>query len=471
MKSALSLGVLLFTAVPVTGAEPVVSRSAEREQVTLTVYQQDLGLVHERRRLPRVEKDGWLVVGDVSEHLMPESVFVRAGDKRSDLQVREQTYRFDILNPRNLLEAAVGRRVAVVQTNDDTGEERVREGVLLSAQGPVVQTGDLIRPYRADEIAYYELPPGLHPEPVLLLRLGGRADTFAMDYLTHGLSWQADHVVVLPENGGPAEWDVLAGVTNRTGESFTETNLRLVAGEPNLVRAARPVPMATARELKLADSAVADSGTPTAVGEYYVYEVDEPVALADAETRRYTLARFPKAEYDREFVLNDRLEPWQPQTEEARLPVQTVLRVANTKKRGIGQPLPAGTVRFYQRADNGPLVFLGEDRIAHVAVDDAATLQLGNAFDLTATRVQTDWKRLAPDRNGREGVEAAWRITVRNARKEKRTVKVVEQIPGRATILEESQPRAKTAGEQAVWYVEIPPEGYRDLSFRLRLEF
>ena len=66
-------------------------------------------------------------------------------------------------------------------------------------------------------------------------------------------------------------------------------------------------------------------------------------------------------------------------------------RPANPAKGGVGQPLPAGLVRFYQADSKQRLQLVGEESIAHTPVGELATVELGKAFDVLARKTQTKW--------------------------------------------------------------------------------
>src|SRR5439155_1634472 len=66
------------------------------------------------------------------------------------------------------------------------------------------------------------------------------------------------------------------------------------------------------------------------------------------------------------------------------------------------RPLPGGTVQLYQADSAGRLQLLGEARSEHTAPGRDLRVQSGDAFDITAERVQTDYaqEQLAPPKRG-----------------------------------------------------------------------
>ncbi len=108
---------------PITQEAPRLrSTSAQRDAVSITVYNQNFGLVREIRTLDLSSGRIALEYGDVASGIQPETVHIRALSG-GPLQVLEQNYQFDLLSPQKLLEKYVGRTVNVYRTNPQTGED------------------------------------------------------------------------------------------------------------------------------------------------------------------------------------------------------------------------------------------------------------------------------------------------------------------------------------------------------------
>ena len=59
----------------------------------------------------------------------------------------------------------------------------------------------------------------------------------------------------------------------------------------------------------------------------------------------------------------------------------------------MGMPLPKGTVRVFKtdKAD-GSMEFIGEDSINHTPKDENITIATGNAFDITANKIASNYR-------------------------------------------------------------------------------
>ncbi|OYU42695.1 MAG: DUF4139 domain-containing protein, partial [Burkholderiales bacterium PBB4] len=97
--------------------------------------------------------------------------------------------------------------------------------------------------------------------------------------------------------------------------------------------------------------------------------------------------------------------------------------------------------------------------------------KLGNAFDVTADKKQTDFKKLGSSGKFTTVLESAYEIVVKNAKKEAVTVTVQEPMPGDWQILQSSHPATKSASNTAVWKLVVPASGSTSLTYRAVVRF
>ena len=93
-------------------------------------------------------------------------------------------------------------------------------------------------------------------------------------------------------------------------------------------------------------------------------------------------------------------------------------------------------------------------------------LKLGDAFDVTADKKQTDFKILPNPQKGHSAYESAFEITLKNAKKERVTVTVQEPIGGDWKIVSESARHDKANSHLALWKIDVPAEGSATLTYR-----
>jgi hypothetical protein len=130
-----------------------------------------------------------------------------------------------------------------------------------------------------------------------------------------------------------------------------------------------------------------------------------------------------------------------------------------------------GIVRVYKKDSKGGAQFIGEDSIDHTPKNEEVRLKLGDAFDITAKRKQTDFKKIDGTTRYNYVYESAYEIEIKNAKKEAVTVTVLEPVPGDWEILEKSHNFTKEASNAAKFLVNVPAEGSAVLKYRARVKW
>ena len=143
----------------------------------------------------------------------------------------------------------------------------------------------------------------------------------------------------------------------------------------------------------------------------------------------------------------------------------------NVYKLGTRGPLPKGVVRVYKKDSAGNAQFIGEDRIDHTPRNEKVRLKLGDAFDVTADKKQTDFKKLSGTGKYNYVMESAYEIVVKNGKKEAVTVTVQEPMPGDWQILSTSHPATKGSSNTSVWKLVVPAEGSTSLTYRALVRY
>jgi hypothetical protein len=154
-----------------------------------------------------------------------------------------------------------------------------------------------------------------------------------------------------------------------------------------------------------------------------------------------------------------------------KMKVAVFVQMENRESSRLGMPMPKGVVRVYKKDSAGNAQFVGEDRIDHTPKNETVRLRLGEAFDVTADKKQTDFRRREPTNQASYVAESSYEIVLRNAKKEPATVVVREPVPGDWKMLEESQRHAKLAAGTAEWRVQVPAEGSTTLRYRVLTRF
>ena len=467
-RSVLGVGIFLAAGM-VLAAEPVhdvTSGAADREAVAVTVYNDDLALVKERRRVDLLAGLTRLSLREVAAQMRPETALLRAVTGQP-LSLIEQNFDFDLLTPQKLLEKYVGREVTVIRSHPTTGEDRrERATVLAAGDGTVLRFADRIETGVPGRLAFDSVPPNLRDRPTLsiLLEAAGGKQAVELSYLTGGLSWKADYVANLSTDGKSLDLNGWVTLTNRSGAGFDNATLQLVAGTVNRVRApeqrlyAMPAPSPVAKTM---------GATQEALMDYHLYSFERPTSIAENQTKQLALLSASAVPVHREYLLAGNEGYYRERYGQIGQKLKPAVFLEFENKGGqLGKPLPAGIVRVYARDSKGAAQFVGEDRIAHTAQNEKLKLRLGEAFDITAERTQTSYKKVADN-----VIETAYRIELRNAKEEAVTVRVQEPLPGDWEILQESQKHTKESSRVASWNVALPAGGTGMLEYGVRVRW
>lgn len=455
----------------VAQAAPLRSTLADQNALAVTVYDGDLALVKDTRELPLPAGESVLELGDVSAQIRPETALLRVA-KGNPIALLEQNFDFDLLTPAKLLEKYIGREVRVVRTHPTTGADSAETASVLAAgEGVVLKIGDRIETGLPGRLVFDAVPDNLRDRPTLAVMVsadGAGPRELELSYLTGGLAWQADYVAQLAASEKALALSGWVTLTNRSGTAYRNARVQLVAGDVHRVQ-----PIMQRREVAQALMAKADAGAmrEQALLDYHLYTLGRPITLADQQTKQVALLAAPAVQVQKEYRLRGADHYYASRSGEVDVPqkVAVLLHVDNRKSAGLGLPLPAGVVRVYQRDALGGAQFVGEDRIDHTPENETAELELGDAFDVTARRTQTDFKVLSTEKDQRPQFESAYRIALKNARKTPVTVTVDEPIAGDWDVLDSSQPHERAAANTARWLVTVPAGGGQTLTYRVRV--
>lgn len=378
-KRALLAGGLLATSTA------VLSQSGDSAQgdVSVTIYNNDLALVQDVRQIAIAAGRSRIEFPDVSARIRPETLSFAA----SGAAIVEQNFDFDLLTPQKMMEKAIGQTVTLIRTNPATGvETRERAKVLSTAGGVVIQIGDRIEVLRDDglpvRVVFDGVPTNLRARPTLSVNVQSQragVRPASIRYLTPGLGWNADYVALFDEARGTIDMQGWVTLTNNTGTTFNNANTLLVAGNPATGQQQynnypyRPVPRGTPQVRPGTESANREQ-----VGDFYLYPIAARTTIANAQTKQVSFLDVQGVAARKVY---GHTVGWlanydQPQN------VSSQIAFSSSKSGGLGDALPAGTVRFYQRDRQGSPQFIGESGIDHTPMGSELTLRTGDAFDI-----------------------------------------------------------------------------------------
>lgn len=430
---------------------------SEERTVAVTVYNNDLGLVKDVREVRLEEGRSELAFTDVASRI--DATSVRFSIEEGDAQVLEQNYEYDLVSTSKLLEKALDGRVEVY-----TEEDRLFDGTLLAVDPDHVvlrkdDAGGGINVVGREQVVHVALPDlveGLVTRPTLkwLLDVGrGGKRRVEVDYLTGGIQWHAEYVGVVDEDDRSLDFSGWVSIDNKSGATYEDAELKLVAGEVRRVRPERPVPVLEIQGMKV--PAAKAGFEEEAFFEYHLYSLPRRTTVRDRQIKQITLFPATQAKVTKKFRYDGARYPKQ---------VRVELELKNDKASGLGMALPAGTARIYKRDSEGSLQFIGEDRIRHTPRDEKLDLYIGNAFDIVGERIVVQSRRIT-DRLREE----AYEISLRNHKEDRVEVIVVEHLWGDWRITDSSHAYEKKDAQTVEFTVDVGPDEEVKVTYTARI--
>lgn len=447
------------------------STAAERTGVSVTVYNSNLALVRESRTLS-IDRAGALRLRfmDVPSSINPATVHLKSLSGPGAIAVLEQNYEYDLVSPSKLLEKYVGKEVEIVEQADDLTTRSVRATLLAVNESPVYQVGDRIVLYQTGKITLPEVPADLVARPTLVWTIDAPAagkHEIEASYLTGGMNWNAGYVAVIDADDKKLDLNGWVTIANQSGAGFENATLKLVAGDvrrvagPEMDRYEKAVMTAAPR-------AAAPSFEEEAFFEYHLYTLDRPTTIKDNQTKQISLFQAAGTPVTKKLLLTG--QPWYYRSQHGTISqnekVKVILEFKNAKESGLGIPLPKGTIRVYKKDRSGSEQFVGEDAIDHTPKDEMLKLFVGEAFDVVADRVQTEYRSLSPRQS-----ESAYEISIRNRKEEDVVVTVREPVGGDWRIVASSVPGKKLDAGTVEFAVPVPKGQEVKLTYRVAVKW
>jgi len=477
-KTTALLALILLTAllVPLTSASCAAARalikSTEKDRVglELTVYNDNFALIRDVRSIRLKAGTARLEFTGVPATVIPETILLRPLLKESGLTILEQSFNYDILDKKRLLDRYVGKKIRLERQNKFNDRVSSVEAILLSnSPEPIYRIGEEIYIGHPGIPVLPKMPEGLLAAPqISWLYSAPRPTAYRLEatYLAGKIKWEAMYQLVLRGDSKSANLRGWVNLSNESGTAFKDARVRFTAGTPNRVTPSYRVRGAEAggvmRMLSETQQAV-----QSPLFEYHVYDIKRKINIKNNEQKQLSLFTARGIEIKKEFELRGRPGYFRAplRSEKTTEPVYVYLKFTNSKANGLGMPLPAGIVRIYMKGGNGELEFVGEDKIDHTPGKSEVRLKAGRAFDVRARRRQTAYKRISSVLYDTE-----WEIKLRNNKAHGVTVNIIEPLPGSWKILSSSLPYTKIDAFTIKFEVPIPAGKEVILTYRARVE-
>lgn len=467
MKAARLLS-LLLTVLPLSpfalsaqtqnAADP--TGATAQGDIAVTIYNGGQSLVQDDRQLAMTAGRNRVEFPDVSARIRPETVNLSG----PGLAIVEQNFDYDLLSPDKLMDKAVGQDVTLVRTNPATGAEtRERARILAANGGIVLQIGSRIEVLRDDglpvRVIFDRVPSNLRARPTLSVTVqadrGGTVPA-RLSYLTPNLGWTADYVALFDAAKGVMDMQGWVTLTNNTGTTFTNAKTILVAGNPTNGGGRNNWWQSAGGGSGAIDQAGTESGSRERLGDYYLYPLSARTTIANAQQKQVSFLDVKGAPARATY---EYLNPWMGSSPEP-VSASSVLKFSTSKDGGLGDQLPAGTIRVYMRDARGNPQFIGENSIDHTPMGSSMALRTGEAFDVKVR--PTMEQRM---KKGSARWETKMRYTLTNARPEAVTIDLAQQgLWGDTRVVTQSLDGKRVSADRMEWSVPVPANGTVDLN-------
>lgn len=419
------------------GQESATAEQKAEEGYQITVYNSNLAVVKDRRKMAIPDGIGTVRFSDVATQIDPTSVHFESLSDAEGTSVLEQNYEYDLVSPTKLLDKYIDQDVTLYTKDGAITTGRLlsqNEGriVLQPEGGPiqVISGGENL--LRVDLV---DLPEGLLTRPTLIWETQsekGGDQLCQVTYMTGGVNWKADYVLVVENNDTQVDLTGWVTLDNQSGATYKNAKLKLIAGDVNRVQPpARPA-MKMEYDMAFAAPHSAPQFEEKSFFEYHMYTLQRPSTIRNAQTKQVSLLSASDVAAKKVYVYDSQRDATK---------VDVKMEFKNAKENNMGMPLPKGLVRAFKADSDGSLEFVGEDQIDHTPKDEILRVLLGKAFDIVCERNQMEHKQIS-----RIVVEDSYEIKIRNHKEEAVTVTVSEPAYGDWKVIKSShEPRRKNA--------------------------
>ncbi|HEX5960947.1 MAG TPA: DUF4139 domain-containing protein [Rhodanobacteraceae bacterium] len=465
---------LLFAALATVLATPAAFAASS---ASLTIYHADNdalfsggtqgtldsghALVHEQRSLEIAAGNHEIRLAGLPATLDPEAFAVGFGNGPA-VEVLGQRVLLANASANGALDGAIGSPVSVQTGGGGFNGELVG----ASDAGLLVRTADgkvhLVHQYQSVVLPADSVSGGSSVLLDVAAESSGRRNAL-LTYTTSGLGWRAAYTANLSNgNACRMQFKPEASIANRSGRGYAGATIKLVAGQPNLGNrlhrydmGAGPTPMA----------AKAAMPQQAPLGDYRSFALAGTVNLPNGTVTLTPLYPTRPLACQRAYVVEDdgAYFPPKPNTNDYGAQDYQDRAIASTLSFTAPDALPAGTLRAWITDRDGAPALLGEGAVADTPKGRRVAVELGQSFDLRASRQRTAFHVDARAHTMSE----SYKLTLTNGGDAARTVTVREH-PNRwrewAVTSSSSKPSKQTP-QLLEFEVPVPANGDATLTY------
>lgn len=427
------------------------STAQDQKSLEVIVYDQGIALIKNIRRVHLPLGLCTVHFKDIAEKINPKTVYIRPLFKPQSFSVLEQHYVYDKITSEYLLDKYIGKKIKICIKNPNTKKEETLEAILLNKN--VYKIGDEIYIGKPNKVVLPEFPQDLIFRPTLTWLLESKEEEHLIEvsYVTSGIGWSADYVLVLNRNEEGGDFRGWATIDNQSGVDYNNAKVRLIAKE------------GFKESEKRHNSQIMARSQEKKSFEYHDYKLQRITTIKDGQKKQINflqknitpteqLVYCGDSSYYRSYY----------DTTISHEKIQAYLDIENN----LDMVLPRGKVEIYQEDKEGELRLVGEDKIGHIPKDKKIRLNLGMAFDVVFSRKQTVYKRLTPSLS-----EIGWKLFIENHRQKPVNVIIKEPIEGDWEMITTSFPYQKISANTLQFVLDVPANGQKSFDYQVKIRY
>ena len=209
----------------------LISAVVIADEIAVTVYNSNLGVISEKRTLKFDKGIGSLQFRDVPSLIDANSVgFTVEGNR--NVSILEQNYAFDLVSPDKMYQKYIDKEIELI---DKQG--KLYQGTLLAFNSGAITIQEksgrikIVLLSHVVEVNFPSLPDGLITRPTLFCKYDSDFSGEALcevSYQTSGLSWSAEYVGLLNSTETQLDLSGWAAINNSSGKTYKDAKLKIV---------------------------------------------------------------------------------------------------------------------------------------------------------------------------------------------------------------------------------------------------
>ncbi len=463
MRNKIVLLSSLFLAQNLTAGTIALSNEQQTD-LSLTLYSSNLALVQDSRILGAINEKDEIIVTGISKQMHPQSLQIANAGK-----ILAQTLNRDIVSYQGLINEHIGKEIVLVK--DGNNGEEIRQSVKLlnvTNNTAIVALNSNIETIPLQSNSWRFVFPNstenLRLKPSLTFKSEGKSTTnnVQLSYLTNGLEWRMDYVLVLNKNRDKLNFKGLASLFNNTDTLFNNAKIKLLAGDIAQPRQQQYSLDTQAPAMLMAKSAARENA-PSNIGDLKLYKLPNRATLQPHQQTQIPLLQAEQVaaitRYRHQFYVNPYLD-----NHELKTSPSTYISIENKKDNKLGISLPQGQARVYTPDENNELQFIGASQLRQSNEGDKIELTTGKAFDISIKQRQTNYEKTF------DGALVGMQLIISNHSSTEKTLDLSASFNNNWEIISSTYPANKKSSANVEWNIKLRANSSNVFNLKTRIK-